>query len=219
LNGEIKPDSAARLEEFLNYNGIPGESEIVLNSPGGSLLGGIELGRLIRNYRLRTDVGKLKSTNWPPEIEPGVCFSSCSLAFVGGQFRYLKDGSRLGIHRFSFAAPQEKESELAQVASATVVSYLREMGIDSDFFALSTEVGSNDIYEPTKPILKQLNVINDGITKTTWTVEGTSGSLHLKGERDTVFGLNKFILACPTKIYCFLLFSIRRSTEMRLLTH
>jgi len=66
LSGPIDIDAAARLETYIVANHVPRESWAILDSPGGNLYGGMELGRVIRKYDLRTNIGKAKSE--PPEV-------------------------------------------------------------------------------------------------------------------------------------------------------
>ncbi len=80
LGGTIDKDAAQRLENFIAVNHIPPESSAILNSPGGDLFGGMELGKVIRKYNLTTNVGK-PSTE-PVEVlnyQPGGCYSACTL--------------------------------------------------------------------------------------------------------------------------------------------
>src|SRR5450432_4934177 len=98
LDGTIDPEAGKRLEDYITANRVPRDSWAILNSPGGSLLGGMELGRVIRKYDLRTDIGKPKAE--PLRVvnyEAGGCYSACTLAYLGGQFRYLASGSHFGI--------------------------------------------------------------------------------------------------------------------------
>jgi hypothetical protein len=198
LNGEIDLNSGERLEKFIKQNNVPAESWAFLNSPGGSLYGGMALGSIIRKYRLRTDVAVLKgnATN-AFNSDPGDCYSACTLSYVGGTFRFLHQGSHFGIHRFAFSSPQKQEMDVAQVASATIVGYLRSMDIDTDLFTLSTTAGPDEIYEPSIEELKKLNVVTNGFNRPRWSIESNNGILYLKGERDTVYGINKFLLFCP----------------------
>jgi hypothetical protein len=123
LDGGIDSYAAKRLEAFIISNRVPRESWVILNSPGGSLFGGIELGKIIRKYDLRTDVGKQKTAQPRPlEYDVGGCYNACTLAYVGGIFRYLKPGSHFGIHRFAFAVPEKSETDLAQMASVTTMT-------------------------------------------------------------------------------------------------
>ena len=200
LDGRIDSDAGKRLEDYILQHKVPAESWAVLNSPGGSLFGGMELGTVIRKYNLRTDVGvRTKQSSRTYDYEAGGCYSSCTLAYIGGSFRFLHDGSHFGIHRFAFSSPQENGIDLAQVASASIVAYLRSMDIDTDFYTLSTTAGPAEIYEPSLQELQKLNVVTNGFNKPKWTIESNNGLLYLKGERNTVYGINKLIMFCPPK--------------------
>jgi hypothetical protein len=212
LSGTIDADAGKRLEAYMVANQVPRESWAILDSPGGNLLGGMELGRVIRKYGLRTDVGKPKST--PPEVldyEAGGCYSACTLAYLGGEFLYLASGSHFGIHRFAFTQPQQNEADIAQVASASIVEYIRSMNVDPDLFTLSTRAGPSEIYEPPKVDLERLGVVNSGYAKPAWTLESLSGTIYLKGVQDTVYGINKFMLICekPSKIVLYVIFDAK----------
>jgi hypothetical protein len=200
LDGPIDSEAALRLETYIKQNKVPRDSWVILNSPGGSLLQGMELGKIIRKYNLRTDIGvRPKGASRRLEYNAGGCYSACTLAYVGGRFRFLHSGSHFGIHRFAFTSPHNNESDIAQIASAIIVGYLRTMDVNPDFFALSTQAGSNEIYEPPVKQLEELNVVTYGFGKPTWTIESNNGILYLKGERDTEYGINKLILMCPNR--------------------
>lgn len=197
LEGTIDANASERLEQYILQNKVPQLSTVVINSEGGSLVEGMRLGRVIRKYGLNTDVGKRTAKSKEPwETEPGVCFSACTLAYVGGKFRYLKTGSRYGVHRFYSSSASGSDMDVAQLASAAIVAYLREMDVDSELFTLSTKAGRNEIHEPPRSALLALNVINEGFPPPKWSVESLQGRLYLKGERETSFGMNKFIVHC-----------------------
>jgi hypothetical protein len=197
LDGTITAGDGKRLEKYIVEHHVPSQSWVVLNSPGGNLFEGMELGRIIRKYYLRTDVARRRPNSSNQfDYLPGGCYSACTLAYVGGRFRFLHSASHFGIHRFAFTSPQKNESDMAQIASASIVAYLRSMDIDPDLFTLSTQAGSAEIYEPTKAELEKLNVVTNGFNKPKWSIESNNGLLYLKGERDTVYGINKFIMFC-----------------------
>lgn len=195
LDGAIDSKAATRLEQYIKDNRIPDRSYVYLNSPGGSLIEGIGLGRIIRKYGLSTNVGKrsLAATR-RFDIEPGGCYSACSYAYLGGQFRYLAKGSRYGVHQFASTSGSEGR---AQIASAVIVEYIRSMDVDTDLFSLSVSAGPDGMNEIDKQTLERLNVVNNGMTRPVWTIESGAGQLYLKGERTTeVSGINKFMLLC-----------------------
>ena len=197
LDGPIELGDAKRLERYIEQHHVPAESWVTLNSPGGNLFEGMELGRIIRKYNLRTNIGRRKvNSSGQFDSVAGGCFSACTLAYAGGSFRFLNSGSHFGIHRFAFTSPQKNESDIAQIASASIVAYLRSMDIDPDLFTLSTKAGASEIYEPSKQEMERLNVVTNGFNRPKWAIESNEGLLYLKGERATIYGINKFIMYC-----------------------
>jgi hypothetical protein len=193
-DGVIDADSGARLKTFLQERHIPGKSLLYLNSTGGSLIGGMELGRVIRNAELNTHVGR--AVGETKKVVAGGCYSSCTLAFLGGEFRYISKDSKYGVHRFYSAVKSDQESDLAQIVSASVVQYTRDMGVDPEFLSEMAKAGKAEINLIPYADLVRLNVVNNGQTKTRWTIESMDEAIYLKGERTTFHGINKFILIC-----------------------
>jgi hypothetical protein len=194
-DGIIDADSGARLKQFIQDKNIPRKSMLILNSPGGSLIGGMELGRAIRDAGLITDVGRSVGDTTKPMVA-GECYSACTLAFLGGEFRYLSEDSRYGVHRFYSQTKSDQDSDVAQIVSASVVQYTRDMGVDTAFLSEMTKAGRTEINFISRDDLVRLNVINNGQTKTRWTIESIDEAIYLKGERETSHGINKFILIC-----------------------
>ncbi|PSO14814.1 hypothetical protein [Bradyrhizobium sp. MOS003] len=216
LDGDIDPDAPQRFEQYVTQNRIPDRSIVYLNSPGGSLAAGIELGRLFRKYGLSTDIGRnspFSSKRY--DIDAGGCYSA--YAYLGGQFRYLKQGSRYGVHQFKSVRADERIEGTAQVISALAVEYMRSMDVDPDLFTLSAAASPDGMQEVDKVTLERLNVVNNGRTRPVWTIESTDGQLYLKGQLTTEeSGINKFILYCE-KRRAFLLAifdTLRRDTEL-----
>jgi hypothetical protein len=107
------------------------------DSPGGSVAKAMELGRLIRSLGL--------STLQPRGLE---CASACALAFMGGVQRVAQPGA-IGVHRSSFAddafsSPGEA-IEHVQGATAKVVGYMVEMGIDAALLEVSLAYSKDDV--------------------------------------------------------------------------
>lgn len=194
-DGVIDADAGARLKEFIQDKNIPRKSMLILNSPGGNLIGGMELGRAIRDAGLITDVGR-SAGNTTSTMVAGECYSACTLAFLGGEFRYLSKDSRYGVHRFYSQTKSDQDFDIAQIISASVVQYTRDMGVDPEFLSEMTKAGRTEVNFIPRDDLVRLNVINNGQTKTRWTIESLDEGIYLKGERETFHGINKFILIC-----------------------
>ncbi len=87
LEGPITVESLGVISRLLKST--PNIRSIYLNSPGGDLLAGMQIGRLIFEAKLRTVV------NFSAQ-----CQSACSLAFLAGHGRLmLADETEFGFHR------------------------------------------------------------------------------------------------------------------------
>ena len=202
LDGPIDSGAPARFRALVERNKIPAHSTIYLNSTGGNLLAGLELGRFIRKSRFFTQVNargdldpKLGANRH--KADPGVCLSACTLTYLGGYFRWLDPKSIYGVHRIS--GNTDFGPDAAQVASSIVVQYIREMGADTDLFDEMTKAGREEINVLPKSRLEVLGVINNGFERTRWSIESGGDFMYLKGERDSMHGINKFMLLCGGK--------------------
>lgn len=207
--GEIDADVAKRLTALIKSKRIPPGSMLYLNSPGGSLLGGMALGRAIRANGFNTAVGQFDPKLKYVGSKPGYCYSACATAFLGGVFRYWTDGSIYGVHRFFWKGGTGGNADLAQIMSAALIEYIQSMGVDTKIFSLASEAGPSEVVTPSHQLLLELRVMNDGRKATKWSIESISqkgaGAIYLKGERDTDNGINKFIIGCPSNAPMFLL--------------
>ena len=198
-DGLIDAGTDARLESFITDNHIPHPSIIYLNSDGGSLIEGMKLGRMIRKRNMFTYVGQHQPGGKGFDTVPGGCYSSCALAFLGGTYRFFSKGSEYGVHRFYSSIPGGLNSDEAQIISAGIVGYIREMGVDPALFTFMTQAGADEIKLITEPDQVRLDVVNNGMGQTNWTMESHEGVIYLKGARDTWRGMNKFLLICTNK--------------------
>lgn len=167
LSGQIDSRAANRLKTTLNK--LPSSKngyDFVLNSPGGLVYTGIEIGRYIRSLpKSRTYIGqphgKLNHNNLAASLRSGSCESACSLAFLGGQQRYIPKSSRYGVHQFytENLTPRHDDISLAQIATADIVTYLNEMGVDSNLISEMAYTDKNKMRYLTQSQLVQFNVI------------------------------------------------------------
>jgi hypothetical protein len=83
-DGEITAETPKEFRRFLSSEKIqPGaQLEVYLNSPGGNLIGGIQLGEIVREFKLGTRIARSIADRPPfkngeqPEIDaPGRCYS------------------------------------------------------------------------------------------------------------------------------------------------
>lgn len=197
-HGEIEDNDAERLERLLAIHAVKENSSIYLNSPGGSLHGGMALGRTIRRAGLFSFIGRhggLLEDGTPNARSalPGECYSAATLAFLGGRYRWVGEDCAYGVHRFY--ADREIGDDRTQITAAAILDYLREMGVDTALFTEMAKAGRTEINELALHQLSELRVVNGPLQPARWTVESDGINLYLKGERTSWRGVDKFILA------------------------
>ncbi len=203
LDGEIDSSAAMRVEEVLKQVGSDG-ADVYVNSPGGNLLVGMQIGRMLRKAGVNTYIGTLgpeplSSVGGQRALKhiPGYCHSACSLAYLGGIYRYAGKQEAFGVHRFSSsAAPSPSDLDTAQVISAALVAYIREMDVDPGLFDLMVERGKDGIRLLTSEELARLHVVNNGRLKPEWTIESIEAGQYLRGIQESALGAGKAVFFC-----------------------
>jgi len=219
LDGVIDREAPARVAEALRKAGSDG-ADVIINSAGGNLVAGIQIGRVIRQAGANTRIGTLALNTRDPfggargvEHRLGNCLSACALAFLGGVYRFANEGSKFGVHRFSStSAPTTADLDVGQVISAAIVAYIREMDVDPELFDLMVGSGKDEISILSAADLRRLNVINDGRKRPDWTIEVVEGFQYLRGVQDTMYGRGKAVLLCYRRtldFYSFYLAGIK----------
>ncbi|MFM0259806.1 COG3904 family protein [Paraburkholderia sediminicola] len=190
--GEITESSAQELDSFVRANHID-SGEVLFNSPGGSLLGGIRLGTLIRKLNFDTGIGTYSRGSM---VTRGICASACAYAFAGGRGRYYSGGStKLGVHQF-YAEDKDINNQTSQAMSGLIVAYLQKMGVDALAFTASASVGPNDILWLTKEEANELHFANDGTEATTAELKQVEGQTYLKVEQKYTGFSSRFLFTC-----------------------
>jgi hypothetical protein len=217
-SGDITSDTAEKFKTFVrSKNLIPGAT-VILDSAGGSLLGGMRLGDAIRDARFNTDIGTrgppqsvsigedakvaMRAMGWdlnPPKKLPGACFSACALAYLGGVHRYLSSGSTYGVHRFTAGTPTKNDLDAAQIISAMVVQYIAKMGVDAALFGRMSEAGPTSIRVLNRDELFALRVATGSVLRQDWTLKSVPGEIYLVGTRVDERGVSKMLFACDRK--------------------
>lgn len=147
LAGPIEPGDAAKFRSFVEreYKAF-GDSEdalgsswaVSLDSPGGSLADGIDIGRVLHKNRLTTLIERGHS-----------CYSACAIAFLGGVFQYVTGvgpkreidvGAQLGFHGYRADESQvvilNEAFDQARALNGLVLEYGAEMtAIDLGFLS------------------------------------------------------------------------------------
>jgi hypothetical protein len=181
--GEITSDTPKQFDTFAASQKF-GTGAVRLNSPGGSLVGGIALGELFRARGISTEVGSSLPIPQPTEPgladrSPGICASACAYAYLGGVERNLDEDAKLGFHRFyqenSLEQPSAKlftgqDLGNAQMITAALTLYTLKMGVDASLIALAASAGPNEMHWISRQDAQRLRVTYDPRAYKPWRV-------------------------------------------------
>jgi len=186
--GKITHDSAQRFARLVedtsrHAHELPPFPTVVFDSPGGSLAGGIALGREIRRRGMSTDLAHeydIEDRNAPDGLRVIVgrakCASACVLAFSGGVTRHMSSDARMGVHQFSVASGQMGDSA-AQVTMVKLAEYFQSMGVDRRLLDVAALVSPKDIAWMTLDDARALNLDNTSPPLEPWRIQAsTSGT-------------------------------------------
>ena len=194
VSGPIADGDTERFLQFVREKGLEA-AKLEFDSPGGSLLEGVKLGEAIRKLRFFTAIGAIDDTY---DKSHAICASACAYAFAGGVSRFLStDGGRLGIHQFS---SEKGISEAdAQFVSGILVSYLREMGVDPEAFAVASATNPNGVTWLTLKEAEELGFANNGVTPTTAEIRVVQMMPYLRLNQDQYNVTIRVLFLCHDK--------------------
>jgi hypothetical protein len=210
-SGEITLQTAKEFETFAHSQEF-GAGLVRLNSPGGSLAGGLFLGEMFRSMGVVTEVGSSaplsnSSSAGLADRIPGVCASACAYAFLGGKERSLDDGAKLGFHRFyqenALAEPTAKlftgkDLGDAQITTAALVLYVLKMGVDPRLISVASEAGPNEMRWISKEEAQKLRIAYEPWAYKAWRIEAyRGGAVAIADSND---GLKSIVVSCSKQL-------------------
>jgi hypothetical protein len=151
--GQIDEGTAQSLVQFLQQNGGGAHRVLLLDSPGGHVQAAMELGATIRRLGMAVVVARPGGRGaYDGNLPPGICYSACVYALMGGKKRVVPPQSRVGVHRMYNYATNFDASQGGFVSERyyddggmrrKLSNYARRMGVDSGVID-SAERGSSD---------------------------------------------------------------------------
>jgi hypothetical protein len=173
LSGEIEAEDDERFARLL-AGPVARFTSVRLNSPGGSLAAGIEIGRQIRQRRMATLVQADRK-----------CASACVHMFLGGAVREVHPAGAIGVHMASLMNSDEYVEALKRVldnpkfdldtkvraiislneqngavAAGVQAMYLVEMGVSLRLLEPSIATKHYRMHWLTRQELRDYNVVN-----------------------------------------------------------
>lgn len=154
-SGPITGDTV-RDFQFFSEARDPRGATIVLDSGGGAVLASLDLGRKLREFGMKTTVGR--TVTLPPDpngeqrakLSPrGECASMCVFALLGGVHRTVPPEARILVHqiwpgskRYDATAENYTAEELVRIQRdvGRIARYTVEMGGDIELFELAMRI-------------------------------------------------------------------------------
>jgi hypothetical protein len=159
LDGPVDPGATSRVVSLILTEHIT-HAVVYLNSPGGSLVTAMQLGRVLREHAFDTRIGT--RTTDATRATAGTCHSACPFILAGGVRRSLETGSAIGLHRAENRSTVRDEDAFQHVVETQVVDYLAEMGVRADVASIMVAVPHDQIRDLTVDEALQLNLLNEG---------------------------------------------------------
>ena len=152
-SGRITLDTARDFETFARGKDLKGKI-VVLESNGGAVTSGIDLGRAFRKLDLTVTVGKttILSSDGDPRASyapRGACASMCAFALLGGARRYVPAEANVLVHQIWPSSKRDDATAQTYTAEnltalqrslGVLARYTIDMGGDIELFELAMRI-------------------------------------------------------------------------------
>lgn len=161
LTGTIDPGAARRFAEEIEARGEYVKT-IVLDSPGGSVMDALEIGALIQEKGLATEVAA-----------GNLCASSCPIIFASGLERLASPEAAIGLHQIYAAALGGAEAgglavagvamADAQSMTARITRHLTRSGVDPALWLHALDTPPDRLYYLSAEEMQRLKLVTQMI--------------------------------------------------------
>jgi hypothetical protein len=127
IMGRIDATDDDRFDQLAS--GLTGPTVVVLHSPGGLVIEGLNIGIAVRRHRYTTVVP-----------DDAMCASICGMIWLAGQPRLLGPNSKIGFH-----AARRGDGQESGKANALIGAYLTKLGLSYDAIVYMTDAAPDDM--------------------------------------------------------------------------
>lgn len=157
LSGGMPFGTADSLRKFLDA--APTVKIVHLNSVGGLLSEGYQLQKLFRDRQIATYTA----------VD---CVSACTMAFLGGEQRYLSEKGRLGFHSANFGGLDQNElPDVNREMRAVLVAH----GAPSQFIDKAITTDAASMWYPSHEELIAANIVTAIVDPSNFAMSGIPG--------------------------------------------
>ena len=150
-DGMISSEAAAAFRAVASTV-LSGPIVVRISSPGGNLVGSLQLGDAFREFKATLSVEK-----------GARCVSACVYAFLGGATRRVT-GGKIGVHRFRPAGEETDNNDfpniLVQRAADILTEYVARMGADPELIRMAMTIQPPAIHFLDAGELRRYRVTN-----------------------------------------------------------
>jgi hypothetical protein len=201
--GPFDGEAAKRLRAFLSEPGRP-MLPLYFQSPGGSVSQALEIGHILRQYRMRAGVGRTIPVGCDPRgkredmcerikrsgrmltaelrFTAANCVSACVYALLGAESREVAPDADLGVHS-SVAFRVRDDGEVYEPApgqldrlNAVTRRYVAEMGIEPELLDVTFDTRSENMRYLTRREIVSFKIDPRRMIESRWTL-APSGSV------------------------------------------
>lgn len=203
LTGPIENGDADRLRAVLSRYDDPDMRDISveLDSPGGSLVEGLEIAEVLRS---RSEIVSAQvGSSARPQAE---CASACVLAYLGADLRYLAENGRIGVHQFgdpSGTVAADAAMNIAQRFASEIVSLLDRQRVSTDLFNRMANTPLDRISWVEKADLARWRVVTGPIFDERMEYKNANGKVALHMVQESLYGTNQMTLICGDNLVAY----------------
>jgi hypothetical protein len=196
ISGEILPGDAQRIGDAVDDNVRSEQRGIIFSfdSPGGNLLEGVKIGRLISN-RPEITTSMVGTTNNPNAI----CASACVFAYLGSETREKSSDGRIGLHQFYIGNNTMGGAEAlgaGQQISAIVASYMAERKASAEIFDRMVLTDPGDIDWVSDADLSKMGIVGGSVIHQSSEFINNGGKSALQMSFMSSSGSHTLVLGC-----------------------
>jgi hypothetical protein len=119
-------------------------AHVLLNSPGGIAVTGLEIGKLIKFKQFST-------------VALGDCTSACAIIWAGGNIRIIEKDARVGFHA-AYRTDKNGQTSDHGGMNAMVGAYLNSVGFNDNGIYWASTAPANDVNWLTKEFATEANI-------------------------------------------------------------
>jgi ATP-dependent protease ClpP protease subunit len=174
---------------------------VELDSPGGSLVEGLEIAEVLRSRSeiVSAQVGSSERPN-------AECASACVLAYLGADLRYLAENGRIGVHQFgdpSGTVAADAAINIAQRFASEIVSLLDRQRVSTELFSRMSNTPPDQITWVEKADLTRWRVVTGPIFDERMEYKNANGKVALHMVQESLYGTNQMTLICGDDLVAY----------------